>query len=71
MGGSRIFDWGGPRIEKAQDGHQNVALFALKSWSIGGAMALWPPPGTALGVALLPGFQPAAHEHRIREKLVT
>ena len=36
MGGSRIFDWGGPRIEKARDDRQNVALFALKSWPIGG-----------------------------------
>ena len=43
MGGSRIFDWGGPRIVKARDDRQNVALFALKSWPIGGAMALWPP----------------------------
>ena len=49
MGGSRIFDWGGPRIVKVRDDGQNVALFALKSWPIGGAMALWPPPGTALG----------------------
>ena len=45
MGGSRIFDWGGPRIDKVWDAGQNVAIFALKSWPIGGgAMALWPPP---------------------------
>ena len=36
MGGSRIFYWGGPGIEKARDDSQNVALFALKSWPIGG-----------------------------------
>ena len=34
MGGSRIFDWGGPRIAKVRDDGQNVALFALKSWPI-------------------------------------
>ena len=47
MGGSMIFDWGGPHIEKAQDDRQNVALFALKSWPIGGGGA-WPrvPPHT-------------------------
>ena len=44
MGGSRIFDWGGPRIDEARDAGQNVAIFALKSWTIRGAMALWPPP---------------------------
>ena len=50
MGGSRIFDWGGPRIEKARDDRQNVALFALKSWPIGGGHGpVPPPPGTALG----------------------
>ena len=32
MGGSRIFDWGGPRIEEARDAGQNMAIFALKSW---------------------------------------
>ena len=44
MGGSRIFDWGGPRIVKVRDDGQNVALFALKSWLIGGGA--WPcgPP---------------------------
>ena len=49
MGGSRIFDWGGPRIDKARDVGQNVAIFALKSWPIGGGP--WPcapPPGTAI-----------------------
>ena len=46
MGGSRIFDWGGPRIEKARDARQNVALFALKSWSIGGGHGPVAPPGT-------------------------
>ena len=54
MGGSRIFNWGGPRIEMARDDCQNVALFAWKCWPIGGAMALWPPPpGTALDCNLL------------------
>ena len=50
MGGSRIFDWGGPRIVKARDDRQNVALFALKSWPIGGGHGPVPPHlGTALG----------------------
>ena len=40
MGGSSIFHWGGPHIEKARDDRQNVALFALKSWPIGGGA--WP-----------------------------
>ena len=55
MGGSRIFHWGGPHIEKAGDDRQNVALFALKSWPIGGGggMALWAPPGTALAGIVL------------------
>ena len=44
MGGSRIFDWEGPHNEKARDDGQNMALLALKSWSIGGGMALGPPP---------------------------
>ena len=44
MGGSRIFDWGGPRIEKARDDRQNVALFALKSWPIGGGHGHVAPP---------------------------
>ena len=44
MGGSRIFDWGGPRIEKARDDRQNVALFALKSWPIGGGHGPVAPP---------------------------
>ena len=44
MGGSRIFDWGGPRIVKVRYDGQNVALFALKSWQIWGGMALGPPP---------------------------
>ena len=45
MGGSRIFDWGGPRIVKARDDRQNVALFALKSWPIGGGHGpVTPPP---------------------------
>ena len=30
MGGSRIFDWGGPRIDEAWDAGQKVAIFALK-----------------------------------------
>ena len=52
MGGSRIFDWGGPRIERARDDRHNVALFALKSWPIGGghgpvAPPLEPPLGKA------------------------
>ena len=29
MGGSRIFDWGGPRIDEARDAGQKVAIFAL------------------------------------------
>ena len=51
MGGSRIFDWGGPHIEKARDDRQNVALSALKSWPIGGGGhgPVPPHPGTALG----------------------
>ena len=49
MSDSRIFDWGGPRIEKVWDDRQNVALFALKSWPIGGGHGPVPPPGTALG----------------------
>ena len=50
MGGSRIFDWGRPRIEKARDDCLKVALYPLKSWPIGGGgdMALCPPPLTAL-----------------------
>ena len=49
MGGSRIFDWGGPHIEKAWDDHQNVALSALKCLPIGGGHGPVPPhPGTAL-----------------------
>ena len=45
MGGSRIFDWGGPRIDKARDDRQNVALYALKSWPIwGGPWPCAPPP---------------------------
>ena len=52
MGGSRIFDWGGLRIDKVRDAGQNVAIFALKSWSIGGGgMALWPPLEPPLSVA--------------------
>ena len=47
MGGSRIFDWGGPRIVKVRDDGQNVALFALKSWPIGGGHGPVAPPGTA------------------------
>ena len=50
MGDSRIFDWGGPRINQAWDAGQNVAIFALKSWPIGGGHDPVPPhPGTALG----------------------
>ena len=44
MGGSRIFDWGGPRIEEARDAGQNVAIFALKFWPIGGGHGPVPPP---------------------------
>ena len=43
------------RIEKARDDRQNVALFALKSWPIGGGMALCPPtlePPLVVGVLL-------------------
>ena len=48
MGGSRIFDWGGPRIDEARDACKNVAIIDLKSWPIEGGA--WPcgPPGTAL-----------------------
>ena len=49
MAGSRIFDWGGPRIVKVWDDGQNVALFALKSWPIwGGGMALEQPLATCI-----------------------
>ena len=50
MGGSRILDWGGQRIKKVRDDGQNMALLALKSWSIvgGHGPVLPPPPGTAL-----------------------
>ena len=44
MGGSRIFDWGGPRIDEARDAGQNVAIFALKSWPIGGGHGPVAPP---------------------------
>ena len=46
MSGSRIFDWGGPRIDEARDAGQNVAIFALKSWLIGGGGLgpVAPPP---------------------------
>ena len=45
MGGSRIFDWGGPHIEKARDDGQKVALNPLKSWPIGGGhVPVGPPP---------------------------
>ena len=48
MGGSRIFDWGGPRIDETRDASQNVAIFVLKSWPIGGGHGpVPPPPGTA------------------------
>ena len=50
MGGSRIFDWGGPRIEKARDDGQKLALHPLKSWPIEGGGPVAPPPGTALGL---------------------
>ena len=45
MGGSRFFDWGGPRIEKVWDDGQKVGLNLLKSWPIGGGrgIALWSP----------------------------
>ena len=48
MGGSRIFDWGGPRIEKARDDGQKVALYPLRSCPIGGDHGPVAPPGTAL-----------------------
>ena len=54
MGGSRIFDCGGPRIDEARDAGQNVAIFALKSWPIGGHMALWPPLEPPLATFTLP-----------------
>ena len=54
MGGSRIFDWGGPHIDEARDAGQNVAIFALKSWPIGGPMALWPPQEQPLASSTLP-----------------
>ena len=44
MGGSRIFDWGGLRIVKVRDDGKNVALFALKSWPIGGGHGPVAPP---------------------------
>ena len=47
MGGFRIFDWEGPHIDKKQNACQNVTLFPLLSWQIGGeggAMVLWIPP---------------------------
>ena len=44
MSGSRIFDWGDPRTVKVREYAKNVALFTLKSWPIGGAMTLCPPP---------------------------
>ena len=46
MGCSRIFDWGGPGIDEAQDAGQNVPIFALKSWLIGGGGLgpVAPPP---------------------------
>ena len=44
MGGSRIFDWGGPRIEEARGAGQNVAIFALRSWPIGGGHGPVAPP---------------------------
>ena len=36
MGGARIFYWGGPRIDEAQDAGQNVAIFALNLGRLGG-----------------------------------
>ena len=57
MGGSRIFDWGGPRIDDARDAGKNVAIFALKSCPIGGGHGpVAPPPGTALGQFSLYNF---------------
>ena len=44
MGGSRIFDWGGPRIDEVRDAGQNVAIFALKSWPIWGGHGPVAPP---------------------------
>ena len=45
MGGSRIFDWGGLRIEKARDDGQKMALYSFKSWPMGWGME---PPLSAL-----------------------
>ena len=44
QGGSRIFDWEGPRIDEARVAGQNVAIFALKSWPIGGGHGPVAPP---------------------------
>ena len=44
------FFWGGPRIDKARDDDQIMAIFSLKSWSIGGGgHGPVASPGTALG----------------------
>ena len=43
MGGSRSFDLGGLRIEKARDDGRKVALDSLKSWPIGGPWPCAPP----------------------------
>ena len=58
MGGSRIFDWRGPRIVKVREYGKNVALFTLKSWPIGGGGhgPEAPPPGTALDLKRYFGF---------------
>ena len=44
MGGSRIFDWGGSHLDEVRDAGQNVAIFALKSWPIGGGHGPVAPP---------------------------
>ena len=60
MGGSKIFDWGGPRIEKARNDGQNMALLALKSWSI-----VPPPLEPPLAGILLSNKNSAVLEIRI------
>ena len=44
MGGSRIFDWGGLRIDNVRDDGPHVALFPFKSWPIGGGHEPVPSP---------------------------
>ena len=44
MGCSRIFNWGGPRIDKVRNDGQHVAKSLLKYWPIGGEGAWAPAP---------------------------